>query len=187
MLYIDKRLVDHDIINSNFCCDLGKCNGACCTFPGERGAPLQDHEVPLLVEAYNIVKDLLPAKALEVIKQNGVYEGHKGDYTTVCINKRDCVFVYYEGSVAKCAIEKGYFEGRLSFRKPISCHLFPIRVTKMPAEHLYYERIPECGTAITNGNTNKIQLIDCVRDAIVREFGEDFYVSLKDYSLQQNK
>jgi len=167
-------LVDEEVTNSYFKCDLNKCKGACCTFYGERGAPLKDSEIYILEDIYEVVKNYLPAKAIDVIEQNGLYDGFAGDYTTMCINNRDCVFVYYDDNVAKCAIEKAYFEKKIDFRKPVSCHLFPIRVAKLPQTHCRYEKISECSDAVKLGEKKKELLAHSVSEAMEREFGKEW-------------
>jgi len=165
-------LVEQEVTDSYFKCDLTKCKGACCTFYGERGAPLKDSEIIILEDIYDIVKEYLPDYAIDIINQNGLYDGHTGDYATTCINNRDCVFVYYDGDIAKCAIEKAYFDKKISFRKPVSCHLFPIRVSKLPQLHCRYEEITECKDAVKLGKKEKVMLTESVYKALEREFGK---------------
>lgn len=167
-------LVRKEVTNSYFKCDLAECKGACCTFLGERGAPLKDYEIPILEDIFPIVKEYLPKKALEVIEQHGFYEGYAEDYATMCINHRDCVFVYNEGPIAKCAIEKAYFDKKIDFRKPISCHLFPIRIAHYPQTHYRYEKISECKEAIKCGEAEKVLLAESLAEALEREFGNEW-------------
>jgi hypothetical protein len=172
-------VADNALATTKFACDLSACKGACCTMPGGRGAPLADEEVTLIEEATPAALKYLPERNREVIRRQGAIEGGHGDHATRCIDDRDCVFVYYEGDVAKCAIERAYFNGEASFRKPISCHLFPIRSTEMLGGHyLHYERISECAPARRNGEREGILLYRFLKDALVRAYGEEFYNDL---------
>lgn len=175
MLLIENLLVEKEVVNAKFCCDLSICKGACCTFPGETGAPLLDEEVRLCEEAYPIVKDYLSERNRNFIETHGTFEGKQGGYSTKCIENTDCVFVYWDGDIAKCAIEKGYFEGKLPFRKPISCHLYPIRVSKFGMNYLYYSQIEECDPARKKGTTENIPLYVSLKDALIRAYGDDWY------------
>ncbi|MFP4529010.1 MAG: DUF3109 family protein [Candidatus Kapaibacterium sp.] len=181
MINFDDILLDEEISQAKFACRLDKCHGACCTFPGDFGAPVLDEEVPRLRAAVDIVRKYLPKKALDTIEREGVVEGLPGKFTTICINKRDCVFVYYEGKVAKCALEKAWFSGELNFRKPISCHLFPIRVGNYGGKYLYYEKIDECAPAVCEGQSRDIPLIETVADALTRAYGAEWVERLKKY------
>lgn len=186
MTFIDGVLVENDIFSTNFMCDLEKCKGACCTFPGEYGAPLLDEEVEIIERLVPIVEKYLPQKAKETIKKYGVVEGKFGDYTTVCINKKDCVFVYYDGDIALCALEKAYLQGESNFRKPISCHLFPIRVRRTGYDYLYYQRIDECNPGVKKGNDIQMRLFDCLAEAIIRKYGLNWFNKVKDF-VKSNK
>lgn len=172
MYQFDNLLIDENIINSYFICNLKKCKGACCTFPGELGAPLLDSEITEIEKCLDEAKKHLPARSLKVLSTDGFYQGKPGKYTTVCINKRDCVFVYYEGNIALCALEKAYNEGKTSFKKPLSCHLFPIRIGNFGGVYMYYEKIEECEPAIENGRQNKLSLLDFLKEPLKRYFGD---------------
>lgn len=147
--------------------------------PGGRGAPLLEEEVKLVHAAIEPSLKYLPERNRLVIATQGAVEGRRGDHATRCIDQRDCVFVYYEGTVAKCAIEKAYFNGETPFRKPISCHLFPIRISSVfDMDYLRYEHIPECDPALRNGRKQGIPLYKFLRDALTRAYGEEFYAEL---------
>ncbi len=175
MILIDKVGVDKELLTERFCCDLVKCKGACCTFEGEFGAPVADEEVPLMEKNLKAAKKYLNERSLKIIDKYGLVEGVAGSYSTVCIDKKDCVFVYYEGTIAKCAFEKAYFEGESDFRKPVSCHLFPIRVGDFGGEYIYYEKIHECVPAVKKGRADDVKLADFLEDALTRKFGKEWY------------
>ena len=176
MIIVDNILVDESIGKEYFDCDLIKCKGACCTFPGDYGAPVLDEEVELIKQSYIHAKEYLSEKAINYIEQYGMVEGEKGNFTTVCIDKKDCVFVFYEGDIALCGIEKAYRDGKIAFMKPISCHLFPIRAGKFGGEYLYYEEFDVCKPAPPNGKKKNIRIFESVRNALIRAYGEDWYI-----------
>lgn len=178
MILIGNIQIDPEIPSTQFLCDLKRCKGACCTFPGEFGAPVLDEEVTFLEQNLEKARKYLSPKSIEIIEKNGVVEGFPGAYTTVCINKRDCVFVYYEGDIAKCSLEKAYNEGESGFRKPISCHLFPIRVKEYSGTYLHYEKISECKPALRNGDENGVMLHEALREALTRAYGIEWYKKL---------
>ena len=186
MILIDNIFVDEDITNVKFSCDLNRCKGACCTFPGELGAPVLDSEIKQIEAATEAASVYLSKKSLEIIKSRGVIEGTPGDYSTVCINKKDCVFVYYEGAIAKCSLERAYFDGKSDFRKPISCHLFPIRIRDKGGPVLYYQRIQECSPAIDKGEKDKIVMYKFLEEALVRKYGEEWYRKFIGYMESKN-
>ncbi|MEP7219699.1 MAG: DUF3109 family protein [Bacteroidota bacterium] len=176
MFTILDSIADEALATTRFACDLGACHGACCTMPGGRGAPLEDSEVALVNESIPAAMKYLPERNRGIITTQGAVEGHHGDHATQCIDDRDCVFVYYDGSVAKCAIEKAFFNKEISFRKPLSCHLFPIRVSHVfDAHYLRYEEIAECRPALAKGAKEGVPLYRFLKDAITRAFGKEFY------------
>lgn len=179
MILADSTVVDDAVVSARFCCDLQSCAGACCCLEGGRGAPLEDAEVPLLRDAYPAVKEYLPQRSREIIDQNGCVEGRPGDYATVCIDRRECVFVYFDGTIAKCSLERAYHEGRIPQRKPISCHLFPIRVRRFGQQFVRYEEIAECQAGRDKGAAQQIRLLDFLKDALIRRFGEEWYAHMK--------
>jgi len=187
MILIENILLEEEITETSFSCDLNKCKGACCTFPGKIGAPLQEEEINMLYDNLDNAKKFLSKKSIDYIGKHGFYEGSKYSYSTVCIDKKDCVFVYYDKNVAKCAIEKAYFEGLSSFRKPISCHLFPIRVSSSGRKYLYFQNIPECKPALKKGKSEKVQLVNFSKDALVRAYGEEWYNRILDYTEENGK
>ncbi len=172
-------LVDARIASTTFACDLAACRGACCTMPGGRGAPLADAEEAAIEAATPAALEYLSERNRSVIRSLGSVEGRRGNLATRCIDNRDCVFVYYDGEVAKCSLERAYFDGHSTFRKPLSCHLFPIRIEELfGGEVLRYERIPECRDALARGRRDGVPLYVFLKDPLVRAFGEAFYEEL---------
>lgn len=173
------------MLGRNFACDLLKCKGACCSLPGGRGAPLLDSEIEEIQKTLPAVLPMLEERKREIIGSSGndsgptgFYEGESGDYATTCVDDEDCVFVYHDNGIAKCAIERAYNEGKVGFRKPISCHLYPIRVRRFGGDVLRYHEISECRPAVARGDSEKIGVIEFLKDALVRRYGEEWYNKL---------
>ncbi|MBI5325451.1 MAG: DUF3109 family protein [Ignavibacteriae bacterium] len=181
MILIDNILLEEEITETSFSCDLQKCKGACCTFPGKFGAPLKDEEIEMIYNNLDNAKKYLSEKSIEYIDKHGFYEGSRDNYSTVCIDKKDCVFVYYENSVAKYTKEKAYFNCESNFRKPISCHLFPIRVNNTGRKYLYFQNIAECKPALKKGKSDKVNLVNFSKDALIRAYGEESYNEISEY------
>jgi hypothetical protein len=175
MLIVGTAVVETEIAEARFCCDLAVCKGGCCTIAGGRGAPVADAEVAEIEKAFPVVRPLLSDAALQVIARTGTVEGRPGDYVTPCVDDRECAYVYFDGGVAKCSFERAHLEGKIAFRKPISCHLFPIRVRSHGSDLLRYEQIEECEAARQRGEREDVPLPDFMRTALVRRFGEAWY------------
>jgi hypothetical protein len=175
MFEIRQAIVDDRIAHTEFACDIQACKGACCTLPGGKGAPLLDSEIRNLEEAFPIVKSTLPGEHREAIVRSGLYEGEPGSYTTTCYDNRACVFVFYEAGIARCSFEKAFKEGKSQWRKPQSCHLFPVRIDGERPKRLRYEWRIECEPALRRGCEERIFLADFVRDALIRTFGKEWY------------
>lgn len=188
-MLLDNLLLDDRIISQPFLCDTGKCKGACCTVKGGQGAPVLDSEVDAMISSIEVAWNYLPPRARAEIEQHGVIDGLDGDLYTRCIDDGDCVFVYYEkgSDIAKCSIEQAYFNGATSFRKPISCHLFPIRVTDLNGPYLYYEEFPECKPALDNGTRNDVRVFEAVKEALMRAFGDAWYEKLTELAQRPAK
>ena len=171
---IDDILIDSKVFETKFICDVAKCKGACCTFPGGRGAPLKESELNDLEKSVEVAKKYLNKRSLKYIETHGVAEGELDDLAVNCIDEKECVFVFFDGDVAKCSIEKAWAEGESEFRKPISCHLFPLREGKFGKDKfLYYDKFSECDVALERGERENIDMIDCVSEAVEREYGKD--------------
>ena len=187
MIEIKNTLVSLDIFSECFCCDLTRCHGMCCV-EGDAGAPVQMDEVAELEKAYEIVKNELPIKAQREVEQNGVvYPDRDGELVTSIINTKDCVFVRY-GNIstdggktrgprcALCAIDSAWREGRLKWQKPISCALYPIRISTigdMPA--LNYHRWDICRPAVELGRRLQLPLYRFLKEPLIRRFGQAWY------------
>ena len=186
MILLDNILLQQQVLTAHFACDLRGCKGACCTMKGGSGAPLLEEEVSHIRAAAPAVLHYLPEHSQQKLANDDVVEGHEGDRTVACIDDADCVFVYYEDSIAKCALEKAYFNGEIEFRKPLSCHLFPIRVANFGGPYLHYEVIDECAPGRALGEQLGRPLVESLRDPLVRAYGEQMYEQILSASRDES-
>lgn len=182
VLNVDNVLVRDDILKTAFACDLSKCKGACCTMESQYGAPLLEKEINLITGILDEILPYLSNKNKEEIIENGFWEEKDNELMTCSINDHDCVFVVYDGPVAKCGIEKAYNEGKVNFKKPISCHLFPIRVSNFGGDILRFEKLKECENALERGKSENIPMVDFCRESLERLYGADWFNKLIVYS-----
>lgn len=169
-----------DIKEKEFVCNLEKCKGACCV-EGDFGAPLEDDELPILREIYERVKPYLSEAGIRAIERQGTYVlDDDGDFSTPTIGGRECAYsVYDEKGVLKCGIEQAWLDGKISWKKPISCHLYPIRVTKKKNfEALNYHKWSICSPACALGKELQVPLYKFLKDALVRRYGQAWYDEL---------
>lgn len=178
---IDKILVRQEVLEKHFVCDLQKCKGACCTLESAYGAPLQREEIPVMEKYLPEVIPYLPDEHREKIEKEGFWEEKDGELFTKSVNNRECVFVYYDDKIAKCGIEKAFKEGKIDFIKPISCHLFPIRISKFGGDVLRYEKFSQCEPALENGKKLKVTIAEFCKDSLTRLYGKLWYEKLRDY------
>lgn len=180
MVEIQNTLVSLDIFQVRFCCDLEACNGACC-IEGDAGAPVNIEEVAGLEDAAAIVWDELSRKAQRVIKQDGVvYPDAWGELVTSIVDGKDCVFTCYHNGCCFCAIDKAYREGRCAHNKPISCHLYPIRLKKMgDYTALNYHQWSICRPALALGKKLNLPLYKFLKEPLIRAFGQSWYEELE--------
>ncbi len=181
MLEIEATRVDEAIRAEKFCCDLEKCHGACCCIAGWRGAPVADSEQADMKAAVPFASRFLSERNLAILRANGAFEGRPGDYATVCVEDKECVFVYFDPQgIARCSFERAYEEGLTSWRKPLSCHLFPIRVRDREKETLEYEQIPECAAGRIRGVAEDVPLYDFLASPLTRKYGASWYAAFHD-------
>ena len=172
-------LMSREIVDKKFVCDLTKCRGACCTMESEYGAPLEANEIEIIENILPAVVEYLPEKNRRVIEEEGFWRIKKSQMMTSTINNLECVFVYYEKEIAKCGIEKAYFDSKIKFRKPISCHLFPIRKNDFGGRILRFEEYSECDPALIKGIKENVTTVDFCRESLERFFGRDWFKGLK--------
>ncbi len=187
MLSIDDKLVSLDVVEEQFVCDLTACKGACCVY-GDYGAPLEESELEILNDIYEQVKPYLTKEGIESVEEEGkyVFNEETEKYATPLRSDGACAYTVFENGIALCGIEKAWKDGKIDFQKPISCHLYPIRVTQhRHYEAVNYERWNICKAACKNGNKLKVPVYRFLKDAIVRKYGMDFYNVLDKFHAQQ--
>ena len=182
MIAIDNVLLSDEIVQEQFVCDLEKCKGGCCV-DGDCGAPLTEDEAKIIARIYPKIKSYLTAEYLPEIERQGTHTtDDQYGLVTPTVDGGICVYgITDELGVVKCGIEKAWKEGKVNFRKPISCHLFPIRVISHPGyEALNYEpRETLCKPACKLGKKLKVPVYKFLKDALVRKYGEEFYGALE--------
>lgn len=183
MVIVQGILVSEDVLTEQFRCNLSACKGACC-WEGDFGAPLEAAELDTLVNIYEAIKPFLLPEGVKVIEELGQYVDYPelGGPGTPLLENGACAYLTFEANgIAKCGIEKAYEAGVTDFKKPISCHLYPVRVVSTPEigfEALNYDVWDICSAACTAGKKDKLPVYQFVKDALVRKYGEDFYEEL---------
>lgn len=181
MLIVQDKLVSDDIIEEHFLCNLKVCKGACC-WEGDYGAPLANSERQILEEILPKLQPYLSAENWELINQKGtaIYYEDAEDYGTPLMKNGACVYMTYDNAgIAQCGIEQAYNDGITTFKKPISCHLYPIRVTQEPGfEALNYDRWDICNAACSLGKKEQLPLYKFLKEPIIRQYGQNFYDEL---------
>lgn len=181
MIEIDGKIVSDDILTECFACDIARCKGECCV-DGNSGAPLEMEEADILEEEYENYKPYMTPEGIESVERQGfMVVDCDGDYTTPLVDDAECAYSYCENGITLCAIEKAFREGKCSFRKPISCHLYPIRLINLSngSIGLNYHRWNVCSSACENGRRLGIPVYKSLREPIIRRFGEEFYKALE--------
>lgn len=181
MMQVGEVLVSDDIRTVEFVCHLEKCKGACCV-EGELGAPLEEDELPVMHEIQSAVAPYLTDDGKKAIAEQGPYIlDEDGDYSTPTIGGRECAYAHYdEKGVLKCGIEQAYLDGKVAFRKPISCHLYPIRITKKKDfEAVNYHKWSICSDACQLGKSLQVPLYKFLKDPLIRKYGEGWYAELQ--------
>lgn len=180
MLQINDTIISLDLLEEKFVCDLGKCKGICC-IEGDAGAPLEVEEVAILNDLLPVVWDDLTAESKAVIEKQGVsYIDEDGEPVTSIVNGAECVFTYTDSEgICKCAIEKAYREGKTSFYKPVSCHLYPVRLQKYnDFIAVNYHRWSVCSCARKLGGKLGMPVYSFLKEPLIRRFGEAWYDQL---------
>ncbi len=179
MLQIKDTLVSDDVVHKHFVCDLAKCKGACCV-KGDAGAPLTAEEVKLLPGIIEQIKPYLRPEGVSAIESQGTHViDEENETVTPLVNNEECAYVIFDGEIAKCGIEKAYLDGAISFRKPVSCHLYPVRVRRFDKlSAVNYDTWDICGPARKQGDELQVSVMEFVKEALIRRFGEDWYKHL---------
>lgn len=181
MFQLGKTIVSEDIIKKDFVCNLSACKGACCV-DGDAGAPLELEETKILETIYPKIKPFLTKQGIAAIEAQGVFTtNEKGEHETTLVDGADCAYVFFDKrGTALCAIEEAYNQGVVDWKKPVSCHLYPIRVkdyTEFSAVN--YDKWEICDDACTLGKELQVPVYKFVKQALIRKFGEDWYMELE--------
>lgn len=181
MIIINDILISDDILQKKFVCDLNACKGACCV-EGDSGAPLEDEETRILDDIYEDIKPYLRKEGIAAIEKQGKYLIDKdGDMVTPLVKKgKECAYTVFEDGKALCGIEKAYLDGKIAWKKPISCHLYPIRIKKLfTGEALNYQEIDICKPACKCGKKLDVSLYKFLKEPLIRKYGEEFFEQLE--------
>ncbi len=181
MFLIQNTLVSLDVLEKEFCCDLDKCRGCCC-IEGDAGAPISDEEVKQVEQILPLLLPDMTKQAREVVAKQGIsYLDPSGERVTSIVNDKDCVFARTDhNGWCYCLIEKAYNDGRIPFKKPISCHLYPIRLTKVGNyTGVEYHRWDICHCARQLGKKIHTPLYQFLREPLIRRFGQEWYNELE--------
>jgi hypothetical protein len=180
MIQIGDTLISEDIFETCFVCDLCKCKGMCCV-EGDAGAPITQEEYEAIQEVLPEIWPDLSPEARELIEKQGIaYIDDDGELVTSIIKGRECVFTYFDAEgICRCAIDHAFREGRISVQKPVSCHLYPIRLYPYNGlTALNYDRWSVCSPALKSGKKAGIKLYQFLKEPLIRKFGEEWYEEL---------
>lgn len=180
MLQIEDTIISLELLDEKFVCDLASCKGECC-IEGDAGAPLEPEEIKIIEDLLPIIwNDLTPASQAIIEAQGVSYIDQEGEPVTSIVNGRECVFTYTdENGVCKCAIEKAFREGKTDFYKPISCHLYPVRVQRYnDFTAVNYHRWTICNCARTLGAKADVKVYEFLKEPLIRKFGKQWFQQL---------
>lgn len=184
MIEIGKALVSFDVLQKKFCCNLHACKGACCVL-GDAGAPLTLEEAGYLEDYLDELSPYISAEGLlSIIELGSFVRDAEGEIVTPLINNKECAFSFFENGIAFCAIEKAFHDQAVPFNKPLSCHLYPIRIkTFDDYDAVNYDIWDICNCARTKGAQEGIPVYQFVKDALIRKYGVDWFDQL-DYAAK---
>ena len=189
MIQIDDKLISEELFSEEFVCNLAKCKGICCV-EGDAGAPLDENETKILDEIYPKIKPYLRPEGIQAIEEQGTYTlDFEGDLVTPLVNNAECAYVIFdEKGYTKCAIEKAYEDGVIDWQKPISCHLYPIRITEYSNfSAINYHEWDICSDACTLGKELGIKVYQFLKKPLIRKYGEEFYQTLSETAEEWEK
>lgn len=182
MFQLGKTIVSEEIIENEFVCNLSACKGACCV-DGNAGAPVEEQETEILVDIFSKVKPFLRPEGVEAIEEQGAFiKGEDGEWETPLVNGSECAYVIFsDKGTAMCGIEEAYNQGAVKWKKPVSCHLYPVRVreyTQLTAVN--YHKWEICDPACSLGEELKVPIYKFVKEALIRKFGKKWYKELEE-------
>jgi hypothetical protein len=187
MLVHANTLVSLDVLDTDFVCNLSACKGACCV-EGESGAPLDAEEIEIIAENLEQIKPFMSRLGLKLLEQKGFWEKDTdGDLVTNCLDGKACLFAINEGGIHKCSIEKSFLAGKIEFKKPISCHLYPVRLAKV-GEYMAinYSKWDVCDPACKLGASLQVPVYRFLKESLVRKFGQEWYDGLDEIAQEFN-
>lgn len=179
MLKINDNIISLDLLDKKFKCDLAHCKGNCCRY-GDSGAPLVNDETSILKNIWPSVRPYLRAEGIKAIEENGTsIIDFDGDNVTPLIGNEECAYTILDGNIFMCGIEKAWLEGKINFRKPLSCHLFPARINQLSDfRSVNYEEWSICFPAREMGKSKNIYAYEFLKEPLIRALGEDAYHEL---------
>lgn len=181
LIEVDNILISSELLTEAFHCDLQACRGACCV-DGEAGAPLEEEETEILLDIYQKVKPYLRPEGVAAIEAQGSFvKGSDGEWETPLVNKKECAYaVFTEAGIAQCGLEVAFKDGATQWQKPISCHLYPVRIKEYSAlTAVNYHKWHICDPACVLGETMKMPVYKFVKEALIRKFGKAWYNALE--------
>ena len=180
MIVIDNTIVSEDILDKKFLCDLNACKGVCCV-EGDSGAPLEEGETAILENIFDKVRPYMTGEGIKAVEEQGKYiVDQDGEDVTPLVEGKHCAYVFFQDGTAKCAIEKAYLEGKSDFKKPVSCHLYPIRVTRHKGyDAVNYHRWEICKPACSCGEKLGVKVYQFLEEPLIRKYGNPWYEELK--------
>lgn len=188
MLRINDTIFSLDVIEKRFKCDLQKCHGNCCLY-GDSGAPVSNTEARILEEIWPVVKGYLRTEGIESVEEKGTtVTDFQGELVTPLIGDRECAYTTFSEGIYLCGIEKAWEEGKISFRKPLSCHLFPIRMKHFSSfTGVNYQELPICSCGRERGENEKVPVYVFLKEPLTRAIGDDLYNELCIAARELNK
>ncbi len=176
MINLGKTIISDEVTSVHFACDLPNCRGACC-IEGDAGAPLEEEEISLLEDHIEEIKQFMRGEGIKEIENTGVFDyDAAGKYVTPLVEGKECAFVYFENGIARCAVEKAYVEKKIPFQKPVSCHLYPIRIKRLKEnDAVNYHKWDICNPALEEGIKQKTPLYKFLEEALIRKYGSSWF------------
>ncbi len=186
LIEIQHTLISSDVVSKTFHCNISACKGACCV-DGEAGAPLEEKETSILRDIFPKVKPYLRPEGIAAIEAQGTFvKGQDGEWETPLVDNKECAYVVFnDENVALCGIELAYNEGAVNWQKPISCHLYPVRIKDYRLlTAVNYHKWQVCDPACALGEEMQMPLYKFVKDALIRKFGKSWYAELEEAAAE---
>ncbi len=188
MFQLDKTIISEEIFEKEFVCNLSACKGACCV-DGDAGAPLSKEETEILKEIFPKIKSVLRPEGIQALEEQGTSViGYDGEFETTLIDGKDCAYVIFDGETALCGIEQAYNQGLVDWKKPISCHLYPIRIKEYSDfAAVNYHKWHICDDACSLGKELQVPVYKFLKEPLIRKFGNQWYEELEKVAQEFQK